>query len=478
MLNGAPFLTTGNIVSVQPDFSDIPSQLFAGADVIKSPTATLLNAGITGTIDLKTRRPFELESGWTATASASALHGKQTDKYQPEFDGLIGFHGERWGLLASAAYSDVTLEHSFDGMGQYSGELVGETSDNTVPTQGFLGAYNGGPLPSGVVMLHPTKCVYGGNPDDRPTGSTQSSKGTGCDVDVNGDGKANGVFYNTADYAAIDEQIEKKRLGFNASFQADLGLGLKLTSDFFYTDQKSYDRQTGYQLNSANWDGATFLPLSERNTGVQVYNGYNGADGGAPLNDFYITSSRTVLHRRHRDLFRRQRHASRSRVTSTCNWPTTRADLHRAKCAASTRTPALLHMESYLQYAVSDGTIWKNDPTDALPAPVPPQTYAYVTPGGPRVFNPYGIAPNAVPATHRLQRQSHGHRPAAIAAGHDEESRTPMRSRRSPRKATTTAAPRWACCAPTVTSSSPITRSASTSASARATRAPTTRISR
>ena len=65
LLNGEAFLTTGSIVSVQPDFGDIPSQLFAGADVNKSATASLLNAGITGTINLRTRRPFELQQGWT-----------------------------------------------------------------------------------------------------------------------------------------------------------------------------------------------------------------------------------------------------------------------------------------------------------------------------------------------------------------------------------------------------------------------------
>src|SRR5882757_418356 len=292
LLNGESFLTTQTIVSVQPDFGDIPSQLFSGADVNKSPSASLLNAGITGTINLKTRRPFDLQQGWTLAGAASALHGSQTDKYQPELDALIGYHADRWGFVASAAYSDVTLEHSFDGMGQYTGELVGETSDNTVGDTGFLGALNGGPLPPGLTMLHPAECVYGGDPNDPTHYLDTSADGTGCDVDVNGDGRANGVYYNTADYAAIDEQVEKKRIGFNASFQADFGGGFKLISDLFYTNQKSYDRQTGYQLNSANWDGATFLPLTERNTGVQVYDGYNDPSAGAPANDFYVTSQR------------------------------------------------------------------------------------------------------------------------------------------------------------------------------------------
>lgn len=61
-------------------------------------------------------------------------------------------------------------------------------------------------------------------------------------------------------------------------------------------------------------------------------------------------------------------------------------------------TASSLHMESYLQYAISDGAIWQNDPVGALPPPVPPATYAYVVPGGSRVFNPYGFAANTIPA--------------------------------------------------------------------------------
>jgi TonB-dependent receptor len=398
LLNGEAFLTAGSIVSVQPDFGDIPSQLFSGADVNKSPSASLLNAGITGTINLKTRRPFDLQPGWTMAGAASALHGSQTDKYQPEMDGLIGFHADRWGIVASAAYSDVTLEHSFDGMGQYTGELVGETSDNTVGDTGFLGALNGAPLPSGLTMLHPSQCTYGGNPDDPTHYFDSSSDGHGCDVDVNGDGVANGVFYNTADYAAIDEQVEKKRLGFNMSFQADLGGGFKLLSDLFYTNQKSYDRQTGYQLNSANWDGATFLPLNARNTGVQVYDGYNGADGGAPLNDFYVTSKRQfyigdIETYADDNVTKNQSRNFNLQLNYDQGGPFT-GEIRGLYANASS-----LHMESYLQYAISDGSIWKNDPVDAFPDPVPPATYVYATPDGPRAFNPYGIAPNTIPAT-------------------------------------------------------------------------------
>ena len=395
LLNGEAFLTAGSIVSVQPDFGDIPSQLFSGADVAKSSTASLLNAGITGTINLKTRRPYDLSPGWTISGAASALHGNKTNKNQPELDALIGFHGERWGFVVSGAYSDVTLEHSFDGAGQYSGELVGETSDNTTGATGFLNAYGGAPLPSGITLLNPTQCVRGSDGRYSPVAGFEAN---GCDVDVNGDGKANAAFYNTADYSAIDEQIEKKRMGFNASLQAELGDGFKLLSDFFYTNQKSYDRQTGYQLNSATWDGATFLPLNARNTGVQVYNGYNDPTAGGPANDFYVTSRRQFYIG---DIETYSNDAVTKAQSKNLNLQLSfdRGGPFTGEVRGIYGQASELHMESYLQYAVSDGAIWQNDPVDALPAPVPPATYAYVVPGGSRVFNPYGFAANTIPAT-------------------------------------------------------------------------------
>ena len=63
-LNGEEYLGANSITNVQPNFGDIPSQLFAGVDVIKTPTANLLNAGTTGTINLKTRRPLDLNTGF------------------------------------------------------------------------------------------------------------------------------------------------------------------------------------------------------------------------------------------------------------------------------------------------------------------------------------------------------------------------------------------------------------------------------
>ena len=76
LLNGEQFLGANSTTTVQPDFGDIPSQLFSGVDVFKTSTASQINNGITGTVNLKTRRPFDLPQGVTASA---ALDSRSVD---------------------------------------------------------------------------------------------------------------------------------------------------------------------------------------------------------------------------------------------------------------------------------------------------------------------------------------------------------------------------------------------------------------
>src|SRR5690625_7890342 len=52
MLNGESYLGANSITTVQPNYSDIPSQLFSGATVIKSQTAANHPGGISGAVDL------------------------------------------------------------------------------------------------------------------------------------------------------------------------------------------------------------------------------------------------------------------------------------------------------------------------------------------------------------------------------------------------------------------------------------------
>src|SRR5271166_4642481 len=252
MLNGEVFITPDQIDSQQPDFTTLPATLFNQVDVIKSPTASQTSTDISGSLNLHTFRPWDLPHGFTYSYSADGERGDATRKTGPETSGLVSFNDDgRWGLLVSADFSDTTRMNANEGLDQYGVILHGENAASAGAYNGFLGAWNGAPIPSKITQ----------NPD----GS----------VDVNGDGKSNGVFMGSQDISLYDSTTERKRYAFNTSLQADLDHGLKLTSDYFYGHQEQWERTVGIQFNSTNWEGATYVPLQSRNTGSTALSQYN-----------------------------------------------------------------------------------------------------------------------------------------------------------------------------------------------------------
>ena len=254
MLNGEVFITPDQIDSQQPDFTTLPATLFNQVDVIKSPTAGQTSSGISGSLDLHTYRPWDLPNGFTYNYSADGERGSTSRKTGPEASGLVSFNDDgRWGFLVHGDFSDTTRygtagkansgANATESLDQYGVIFHGENGYSAAAYNGFLGAWNGAPIPQSIVQ--------------NPNGS----------VDVNGDGKSNGVFMGSQDIGLYDSTIERKRDAANASFQADLDHGLKLTSDYFYAHQDQWERTVGIQFNSTNWEGATYVPLQSRNTG-------------------------------------------------------------------------------------------------------------------------------------------------------------------------------------------------------------------
>jgi TonB-dependent receptor len=264
MLNGEVFISPDQIDSQQPDFTTLPATLFNQVDVIKSPTAAQTETGISGAINLHTYRPWDLPSGFTYSYQLNGERGDATRKTGPEASGLISYNGNgRWGLQLSGDYSDTTRTGARDtngqggpgpaseGLDQYGVILHGENAESAAAYNGFISAWNGAKIPPQIKVF--------------PNGS----------VDVNGDGKSNGVFMGSQDISLYDLTTERKRKAANASFQFDFGSGFTFTSDYFYTHQDEWDRNIGIQFNSTNWQGATYVPLQSRNTGATTLGQYN-----------------------------------------------------------------------------------------------------------------------------------------------------------------------------------------------------------
>jgi TonB-dependent receptor len=372
MLNGEVFITPDQIDSQQPDFTTIPATLFNQVDVIKSPIAAQTETGISGALDLHTYRPWDLPSGFTYSYSLNGERGDTTRKTGPEASGLIGFNGDgRWGLQLSADYSDTTRMNAQEGLDQYGVLLNAENAESAGAYNGFLGAWNGAKIPSQIKQF--------------PNGN----------VDVNGDGKSNGVFMGSQDISLYDITTERKRKAGSASFQADLGRGFTFTSDFFYAHQDQFDRNIGIQFNSTNWQGATYVPLQSMNTGSTALSQYNTPppDPAWAGSQIYTTQ---VYEKWPGDV---ESYSQVTRWDSTAQNINAQLDFNnggdfKGGVRLIRETAHQSNIETDINISDSDGCLWADPNVTTLPC----GTFVYPAQlGGNRVFNSIGIPQNTVP---------------------------------------------------------------------------------
>jgi TonB-dependent receptor len=107
-LNGRDVFSARNTRGLS--FEDVPSELMAGVDVYKNPSADMIEGGIAGTVNLRTRKPFD-SAGLVFGATASANYGDFAEETKPQASMLVS---NRWdtgigemGVLVNAAYSEL-----------------------------------------------------------------------------------------------------------------------------------------------------------------------------------------------------------------------------------------------------------------------------------------------------------------------------------------------------------------------------------
>ncbi|HVQ14563.1 MAG TPA: TonB-dependent receptor, partial [Vicinamibacterales bacterium] len=92
-------------------FEDIPPELLAGVDVYKNPSAQQVEGGLSGTVNLRTRLPFDSE-GNKFGFSLEEAEGDLAKKWEPSASALLSGRTETsfgdLGALVSASYSDLT----------------------------------------------------------------------------------------------------------------------------------------------------------------------------------------------------------------------------------------------------------------------------------------------------------------------------------------------------------------------------------
>ncbi|USU13507.1 TonB-dependent receptor [Sphingomonadaceae bacterium OTU29THOMA1] len=90
-------------------FNDVPSELIGSVEVFKNLTADLIEGGISGTVNINTRKPFDQDQR-LIYLSGSMNWGDMEQRGAPSVVGLYSQQwdtagGSRFGILASASYS-------------------------------------------------------------------------------------------------------------------------------------------------------------------------------------------------------------------------------------------------------------------------------------------------------------------------------------------------------------------------------------
>lgn len=228
-LNGEHMISASTLTSVQPNFAEIPSTMVSGMTVVKSPTASTMIGGLTGSIDLQTYRPLTLDEGLTFTAKAEAGRGTLTKKTDPSIAAFTAFNFDnRFAASLNVSYSDNNLADDVVGStGEDWGFAATESSNFALGDAGVDA--NRDDLSA---VLNPATGLYttGGTADDR--------------------------YYAFQGHEATNRWLNRERLGVNGSFQWVINDAFELTTDVFYTHMDEHQYEASFVASQA-WQGVT-----------------------------------------------------------------------------------------------------------------------------------------------------------------------------------------------------------------------------
>lgn len=244
-LNGEEYLLPASMTTNGVDFTDVPASLVSGIAVSKSQSASQLEGGIGGTVDLRTQSALELPKGYSGSVRLLASQGSITDSTDPELSGLLGWNHEgRLAMSLAASYSEAAL------------------------------ANNRGRLRT-----------------DR-AGETWECGGTCQDLDGNGD--VAGDFFNPMNWQSPEfssTQIERERLGLAYNFNLAVSDALELSANVFYTQMDEVSAGQFIYLGNQIGGRAGFHEYV-RVTGEPAFiRTGDGSLGGQP---YYATDLRTM----------------------------------------------------------------------------------------------------------------------------------------------------------------------------------------
>lgn len=112
---------------------DIPTELLAGVDVYKTPSANQIEGGLGGSVDVRTRRPFDF-GDLQLRGNVKYVYGDLIDEFRPQYSGLFSNTWKtrygKFGALVSAAQQ----ERSFRQDRKSTGSPIARTDSTSGAT--------------------------------------------------------------------------------------------------------------------------------------------------------------------------------------------------------------------------------------------------------------------------------------------------------------------------------------------------------
>ncbi len=215
------------------NFADIPSELFSGIEVLKAPTADRIEGSLGGTVNLKTRRPLNIEEDYVATVTAKAKYAEISGETTPN---LNVFLGKNW---RDTAIGDFGL-------------IVNGGRQETISQTDAFGGGDYDDAPGSWYRINGNK-----------NAAAPFNKGpwvSDANIDLNGDGASDNkdIYYvpnGLRTYSRYDEVV-KDSLNVTLHWQPNEDLELFLD----YTKTDSEEDSAGSQLNIAT-NGGRAVPI-------------------------------------------------------------------------------------------------------------------------------------------------------------------------------------------------------------------------
>ncbi|WP_425477492.1 TonB-dependent receptor [Dyella solisilvae] len=237
-LNGRDSFSANNGRSL--GFEDVPAELMAGVDVYKNPSAEIIEGGIAGTVNLRTRMPFD-NPGQVTAFSFGVNEGDMAQKSKPSTSFL---YSNRWktddagefGALFDVSYSELASRN--DGIQTNPYVMRPDATDTSY-------------YAPNIAAGSPTSTVY-----------------------VPGD-----INY-------LEMNMQRRRIGLYGALQWRPNDDLEFYSQFFRSDYNLQWQQYNVQTNESAYNNVLPAPGTEFN-----YNGQGVFQSGTVASDAWRGSS-------------------------------------------------------------------------------------------------------------------------------------------------------------------------------------------